>query len=139
MAHADLDALLNFLLSFARQMVSKHGEFHPFGASMNDQGQISAFAADTGSEFPESTEVIELLEGSFRQLARKGEIRASGICLDVRISAPEATKMVDAIQAKLEHKNGEAANVILPYRRGFLGRTKYGQISASQGTPQIFV
>jgi len=42
MAHPDLDQLLNAVLPFAQQMLSKHGEFFPFGASMTIDGEIIA-------------------------------------------------------------------------------------------------
>ncbi len=34
MAHPDLDELLNALLPFAQQMLTKRGEFFPFGTGM---------------------------------------------------------------------------------------------------------
>ena len=139
MAHTDLDALLNALLPFARQMLAKYGEFHPFGASMNHKGEVSITAAHTDQEHPASNELIELLEAGLRQAAEKGEIRAAGICLNVRVSPPGETKTVDAVHARLEHKSGQAANVFLPYRRGFLGSMKYGKLFAAKGTPLIFV
>ena len=71
MSRPDLDALLNALLPFAKQMLAKHGEFHPFGASMNNDGEISMTAGYTGDEHPEASEVIELLEQALRDAARR--------------------------------------------------------------------
>jgi hypothetical protein len=43
-------------------------------------------AADPGEDHPDSSELIELLyEGLMRQ-ASAGEIRAAGVCADVRVS-----------------------------------------------------
>jgi len=138
MARLDLDALLNALLAFAKQMLAKRGEFHPFGASTNNEGEVSIIAPSTSNDHPEASELIELLEEGLRSAAGNGQIRAAGICLDVRLTPPGQTRISDAIHAKLEHKNGETANVFLLYRRGLLGRIKYGELFATQAAPTIF-
>ena len=38
-ARPDLDALMSALLPFAQRMLSKHGEFYPFGAAIDREGQ----------------------------------------------------------------------------------------------------
>ena len=138
MSRADLDALLNALLPFAQEALSKHGEFYPFGASMNHAGEISASMAYDGDEHPSSQDVIALLRDAFRHLVAGSEIRAAGICYDVRVAPPGSEKKTDAIQAELEHQDGEALDVFLPYRKGFLGRLKYGDLFAGKGELTIF-
>ncbi|MEA2711218.1 MAG: hypothetical protein QOF78_3819 [Phycisphaerales bacterium] len=44
MANPDLDELLNALIPFAQQMLAEHGEFFPFGASMDAKGESSVRA-----------------------------------------------------------------------------------------------
>jgi hypothetical protein len=44
MAHLDLDQLLNTLIPFAQQMLSKYGELFPFGFAMTANGKIEAHA-----------------------------------------------------------------------------------------------
>jgi len=134
----DLNALLNALLPFAQRMLTEHGEFYPFGASMNQAGEISMEAINMSGRRTVSREVVGLLENEFRTAARSGEIRAIGICLEVRLVPPGKTVKTDAIKAVLEHIDGEAIDTFLPYTRGFLGKTKYGEIFASQATPRIF-
>jgi hypothetical protein len=140
MAHPDLEKLLNALLPFAQQMLQKHGEFYPFGASMQADGTISMIGAQVdGNEFPESAEVIALLEEGFRTGAKDGKIKALGMCTDVRVVVPGGSEKTDAIQANLEHSEAGAVSVFLPYKKGFLGKMSYGQIFASSASPRIFV
>jgi hypothetical protein len=80
----DLDAVLNALLPFAQQMLAKHGEFFPFGASMSAEGEVAAVAAEPG-EAMSAAAVIEMLEKGFRETATAGGIRAAGICYDARL------------------------------------------------------
>jgi len=129
---------MNMLVGFAQQMLGKQKSFIPFGASMSADGAITAVAGDVGKEHPEAQEMIDFLTTALKQLAAAGTIRASGICIDVRTIPPGQTEKTDAILARLEHKDGEAIDVYLPYRKPFLGKTKYGEIFAAQGTPQIF-
>ncbi|HEX7929494.1 MAG TPA: hypothetical protein VF470_01110, partial [Sphingomicrobium sp.] len=78
MAHPDLDSLWNSLFPFAQQMLAKRGAFYPFGASIKADGQMVMNAADTGSEHPEPTEMLELLIAGFRREAAAGSVRAAG-------------------------------------------------------------
>jgi hypothetical protein len=79
MAHPDLDTVLNALLPFAQQMLVRHGEFHPFGASMTVSGEVSLAAGITETEKAESMTVIEMLTSAFRQQATDGLIRATSV------------------------------------------------------------
>jgi hypothetical protein len=139
MAHPDLEELLNALIPFAQEMLAKHGEFYPFGAAIDANGQVVAQAAEPGEENPDSQEVIKMLVAGMRDQAKRGEIRAAGICYDARVVPPGKTEKTDAIACRLEHESGEALVTFVPYRKGFLGRYKYDELFASEGDQAIFV
>jgi hypothetical protein len=138
MAHPDLEELLNALIPFAQEMLSKHGEFYPFGASIDAKGEVTAQAAETGEENPDSQEVIAMLLAGMRAEAERGEIRAAGICYDSRVVPPGKTEKTDAIACRLEHRSGEAVQTFVPYRKGLLGRYKYDELFAAEGDQAIF-
>jgi hypothetical protein len=125
----ELDALLDPLLNFAQEMLRTKGEFLPFGATMTNEGQVSLTAADTGEERPESQVVIELLASGMRTQANAGHIRAAGICYDSRFT-PGGGEKTDAIAVSLEHRQGDAALVMLPYSKGRFSGLKFGQLVA---------
>jgi len=139
MAHPDLDNLLNRILPFGQQMLAKHGEFYPFGSTMKTSGEITAEAASDGKDHPASQTLIDLLTQAFRNEALAGQIRAAGICYDVRTIAPGQTEKTDAICVGLEHNTGQCVSVFLPYKKGWFGKIQYGQLFASARDPQIFV
>jgi hypothetical protein len=139
MAHPDLDELLNAVLPFAQQMLSKHGEFFPFGSAMSADGKVEAHAAYDGDEQPPSQQLIDLLTHGFRQQAAAGKIRAAAICYDVRTIPPGQSEKTDAICVSAEHQNGEAADVYLPYKKGWFGKISYGQIFAGARKREFFV
>ncbi|UCG46747.1 MAG: hypothetical protein JSU94_14730 [Phycisphaerales bacterium] len=139
MAHPDLDELLNALYGAAREMLAKHGEFFPFGACTDVNGEVALVGGHTGDERPPSQEVIDVITAGLKDRAGKGEIKAAGICFDASVIPPGESRKVDAICARLEHSNGESALVFLPYRKSWFGRTKYGRLFAKQGGHDIFV
>lgn len=67
-------------------------------------------------------------------LAEKRErIQAAAIVADV--STPEG----DAIRVELEHVEGHALAVLLPYSRKRFGRgVNYGELRAQAGRPQVW-
>lgn len=138
MAHPDLDQLLNTLLPFVQQTLAKYGEFIPFGLSMKIDGTIIANAACNGREHSLSQEIIDLMADGFCQSATSGEIRAAGICYDVRIVPPGQTKKTDAICVSLEHQSGNAVDIFIPYKKGWFGKVNYGELFATKRTPQFF-
>jgi len=138
MAREDLNSLLGAMFPFAQDMLDKYGEFYPFGATMTIAGEIKQTAAYTGDEHPSSQELIELLEGGFRALAAKKDVRAVGLCLDVRTIAPGQTQKTDAICARLRHSDSESADVFLPYQKNESGMISYGDLFATQGEQDIF-
>ncbi|MBC7782341.1 MAG: hypothetical protein H7144_00760 [Burkholderiales bacterium] len=129
---------MNTLIPFAQQMLAKNGEFYPFGASMGKEGELTHVGASTGSEHPASQELIKLLIAGFQRDAAEGNLRAAGICIDVRIVLPGAIEKSDAICVQLEHVNGEAIEIYVPYRKGWLGKIKYGELFASKGKSAFF-
>jgi len=111
----DLDGLLKVTLSFAQQMLAQAGEFYPFGDVVTVNGEPQLFAADPGQgEHPASGDVRALLLDGMRQA--RGKFRAIAVCFDVRL--PDS----DAIRVELEHQDGHAMAVMLPYKKKRLVR-----------------
>jgi hypothetical protein len=136
---AELDTFLDPLLGFAHDLLKKHGEFFPFGATIGSDGQMALSGADTGSERPPSKEVIDLLVGGMRAQAEAGTIRAAAICYDIRFR-PEGGEMSDAIALSLEHTAGDRALVVQPYSKGRFSAWKFAQLVAiAPPEPRIFI
>jgi hypothetical protein len=135
-ARQDYNALLELLMPFAEQMLAQNGEFFPFGASVNREGEVSACATYDGTETPASEEVIAMLVQGFRDEARNGKTRATGICYDGRIV--QEGKTVDAVIVSLEHVSGSATKTCVPYTKGIFGKYRFGELIAGVDEPKIF-
>ena len=130
---SDLDALLNAALPFAMEMLTKRGEFFPYGVVMSRDGEIAMIAGYTGTEKPPSTEVLDVLYEGLRTKAE--ENRGAAVVADVRLKAENT----DAIQIEVEHREGTALKVFLPYRkRVFGGKPEAGEMRAEPGERRIW-
>lgn len=131
-AQDDLDGLVNATLPFAQQMLERHGEFFPFAAGVTADGIVELFGADPGADDrPASTDVLDQLVGGLRE--RAGSLRAIALVADVR--AGES----DAVRVELEHCDGHAICVLLPYRKKRLRRgIDFGDLGASPGPHRIW-
>lgn len=79
----ELDDLLNATLPSAGEMLQRHGEVCPFGASISIDGEIEFFMGDTEhGEDPESQHVFNVLVDGFRE--RRDALSAIAIASDVR-------------------------------------------------------
>lgn len=131
-AQGDLDGLLNATLPFAEQMLAKNGEFYPFGASVTVAGGVAMAAGDPGQgEHPRSSDVLATLLEGFRD--KREALRAVALVADVRVDGG------DAVQVELEHRDGHALAVLLPYKKKRFGRgIEYGALQAGPAARQVW-
>jgi len=137
MAREDLDNLLSACIPFAKQMLEKHGEFFPFGATMSPTGEISLSAGYDDRPGIGAQEIAKLNLDGFR--AQSSEYKAVALCVDVRVDAPDGSGKTDAIRVTLEERGGEAVNVFMPYRKRMLRGITYGEIFGSVADHSVFV
>jgi hypothetical protein len=130
-AQADLDALLNAVLPFAEQTLSKYGEMFPFGAAVSSEGGLEMLASDPGSgELPKSEVVLRELYDGARASSRTR--RAFAFVADVRANG------TDAVRVELEHREGTALVVLVPYNQSRQKKVTLGQISGRMGQPNVW-
>ncbi len=131
-AQEDLDGLLNSALPFAQQMLKEQGGFFPYAVALNESGRQEMIGADPGQgDRPASQDVRAMLIESLRGL--RASLRASAVVSDVRSSD------TDAVRVELEHRDGHATAVFLPYTKQRLRRgVEYGEVVAGLASPQIW-
>jgi hypothetical protein len=139
MAHPDLQLLFDTVIPMAELLLSKHGEFYPFGATMSPSGQITNIGARTdGDDHPPSEPLIEAMTKAFQDHASKGQLRAAALCYDVRTIPPGETLKTDAVCCALEHCSGESVHVFVPYSKTSEGDVRYREIFATKRTALFF-
>jgi hypothetical protein len=136
-AKADCEAVMNSVLPFAKQMLTHHGEFIPFGGAMRPTGELVSVAGYGGQEHPKSTDVIRLIKDGFVDGAKKGDFKATALVYDVRITLPNTGEKSDAIAVSLNHQQGYSVVVLFPYKLDH-GRLTIGAALAQKGEADIF-
>lgn len=109
------EQLMNSTLPFAEQMLSKRGEFFPYGGTLQADGTIVSVAGYDGRERPPSQPIIDLLRHEFHAEAAKGRIIASALVYDVRTVPPGRSEKTDAIAVELDHRDNYSVVVYFPY------------------------
>ena len=132
----EIQQLLNYLLPYAEEMLSKDGEFYPYAAMMDAGGEVQAVSAASGAR-PDVGELLIALHAELREQAAGGAIRASGIAADVTLTDPDSGETTDAVQLELDHAEAEAVDVYVPYETDAEG-IKFGELVAAAGRTPIF-
>jgi hypothetical protein len=133
-AQADLDGLLNVALGFAQQQLAARGEFYPYAAAIGKDGQAEMIAVqpDPGDDRPNSADVAAACFGALADT--RNTIRAGAVVSDVRMSDGG-----EAIRVDLEHADGHALTVLLPYTMKRLTKNvEFGELRAQAGQRQIW-
>jgi len=115
----------------ARQQLEKHKEFYPYAVSVDAAGEHRMVAADLKVDFPRSADLIAALVDSLA--TQRNSLRGVAIVADVKVSGN------DAIRVTLEHVEGVALSVFVPYRHRRFGREpEYRDLQATDATPVIW-
>ncbi len=131
------EELLTVTVEFAKQMLTNHGEFIPYGGAIRPDGEIISIGGTNGDEHPESQEIIDLLKSSFISAASKGEYIATALVFDVKVIPPGQETKTDAIAVAIDHKQGLSVIVLHPYQI-VDGKVSYGEVFAYAGEGSIF-
>jgi len=113
-------------------MLDERGEFFPYAVGLDASNDVRMIAAEPDlGEAPPSEEVLALLIAGLR--TGRDRLRAVGIVVDVRLSNS------DAIRVELEHSEGPAMAVLLPYtKKRFRRGVEYGELSAGAAAPAVW-
>ena len=132
LAQADLDGLLNSLLPFARRNFEKLGEFFPVWSLRHDRRRSPSCSLPMRwQERPDSPSIISMLLTEAQN--KRGELRAVGICSDVRATGS------DAIKVDLEHSGRDGSRGAPPLHQDAFGRgIEYSALQAGVATNQIW-
>jgi hypothetical protein len=137
-ARDEMDTLLDALLKFARMMLDRRGEFYPCGASIDSHGGLSFAAGWDGNEQADSNDILKLVYDDLRARAARHEIRASAVCVGVRVQRTRDSEKSDAVQVAIEHAAADPVKVFLPYTKRRIGGIKYGELFAEVGERNVF-
>lgn len=125
-AQRDLDRVLDAGLRLAQAHLAEAAHFEPELVVVADDGRVLGLAADRAG-LGKHPEVDEVLASAVRQLRRvRSEVVATALVINTRLHK----ERTDAIEVRLEHRDGAAATILLPYKRATFGaRVDYGTLT----------
>lgn len=132
-AQSDLDGLLAAVLPLAEQTLGKHGELFPYAATVDNEGHEALVSADPSADedLPSSHDVLALLYEAAQNSAEA--LRAVSFVAAVRVAD------TDAIRVELEHAEGIAMTVVIPYVRDAASEAiTIGQPRATAGFARVW-
>jgi len=134
----DCEALMNAVLPFAKDMLSRYRKLLPFGGTMAVSGEVTHVPGWTENERALSADVVALLKGGFRDGAALGKYRATALVYEVRVVPPGSTVKQDAIAINLDHQEGYSVVVMFPYALSPTQELLVSAPFASPGAAAIF-
>ena len=137
MSREDFNQLLNALIPFAQKMLTQYGQFAPFAGGVGDSGEVELLGGYP-QESATAQQIHDALFVGLQQAAREGKYRATGLCADVRVRRGPDDPGSEAISVSLEHSDGTAVDVYLPYQRPSAGGFEYGELFGTAAEARIF-
>lgn len=115
----DIDECFGCILDLVEHLLGKSGEFFPVGATLESSGGSAnpfAIGDDDLGERPESSAVLERLYAV--AAGQRSSIVAAAFATAVRVADGQ-----DAVRVEVEHVDGPALEILIPYRRSRLRRS----------------
>jgi hypothetical protein len=128
---SDLDGLLDVVLQLATEQVGKQGGFVPFAAGVDDSGEVELIMSEEDLGDGDGERIADGVRDDVR--SRRDGFRAVAVAVDVRLPAQGR----DGVRVELEHREGVALSVVLPYSQA-AGAVEFGDLSAAAGTATIW-
>ena len=120
----------------ALQRLQSDGAFYPFALAVTTSGALEPVVAAPPADRPTSDAVIDILRADLH--ARRAAFRATCILVGGIAEVPGKAPQ-DAIQARLEHADGTAVNVYVPWARDAAGKIAVEDGYSDRAIPSIFV
>jgi hypothetical protein len=134
----DFETLVNRSVPFALEQIDKHGEFYPYATVITKDDKFEPAVAKPNTDRPTSQQVIDMLVEELRRRAAKGELRVVCIVVGGRLARDPGSAPSDVIQARLEHVDGTAVEVYVPWTRDKDKKVQPGEGFAGRGVPVVF-
>jgi hypothetical protein len=112
---AQLDKVTDTAIEFACQSIAKHGEFAPFGMSMDASGEVTMLFFYEG-ETSDSKTLIELGLVALRERAQQDGTHAVVLVYEGRTRRPDGSiEHPDVIMIRVDHRKCPAVTFLAPY------------------------
>src|SRR4051794_35909236 len=134
----ECEALMSSVLPVAERMLLEHRAVRPFGSTLFADGRIAQVGGWGAGAEPVTAELLAEFEHSFRDGARRGELKATALLEPVTIVPPGKSEPESAVSVRLDHRDAYSVVVTFPYRFSLTGELEIDEPFAVNGEYGIF-
>jgi hypothetical protein len=134
-AQQDADTLLSTVLELAGERLVKDGGFYPFGAAYTADGALVLLDGDPDlGDQPSTDDVLCSLHVGTEQ--RRDEYRSVALAADVMDTDTGRERV--GVRVEIEHREGTALVLLVPYTRGPGGQLAYGEMEGALNARRVW-
>ena len=134
----ECEALMSSVLPSAEKALTEHRALGPSGSTLSVADQIVQVGAfERGSDSSRATRIADF-QDSFRDGARRGELKASLLIYTEPCVRPGASQPQDAVCVHLDHRDAYSVVVTFPYHFTAGGELVIEEPFAIEGEHKIF-
>lgn len=127
-AKTEMDKVLTAAVTFAKSMLEEQGAFYPYAVKLTEGGDTEMVTVPSGSDDAMAT----LLGGLAGQ---RFELRVGAVVAAVHLESIAS----DAVRVDIEHRDGAALTLVLPYTRKKLRKKiDWGEMQSMVVEPRIW-
>ena len=121
--------MLAAAVTFAQTMLEGQGAFYPYAVALNDAGETEMATVPAGADDALQTLVAGLA-------SQRAGMRAGAVVAAVHLESIQS----DAVRVDIEHREGAALTLVLPYSRKKLRKKKidWGDMQSMVVNPRIW-
>ena len=134
----ECEELMSSVLPFAEQMLTERRALVPFGSTLSAAGQIAQVGGGASNEGVDDATLIAEFEDSYRDGARRGELKATALVYSVAGAALGSQPAQSAVAVRLDHRDEYSIVVTFPYRFTEAGELVIEEPYAAEGAHKIF-
>jgi hypothetical protein len=134
-AQTQLDRLLASAIPLAQSHLAHAHEFDPFAIFLREDDRVLEISLDLAG-LGRHPETVQVRDAALAQLVR---LRDQARCTAITSNTHLRKERTDAIEIALEHAEGAAVTVLLPYKRAKFGSAvDYGTLRAFAGIHEVW-
>ena len=117
-----LEGLLDFLVTMAKDMLEKFGEFDPVGMVLIEDGKVimldtTFWQKDGSAKGLSGNQLLRKIEDGIREIRSKKRLDCAIIFYDATLRSQDGSdEPMDALLGRLEERHGVACQVIIEYK-----------------------
>ena len=131
-----MEAISAPLFDLSKRFLKGQADFLPHAAVMTAAGKLELVGAQGERDRTTAAEVLPLLHGGLRAMAKQKPLDAIGIAESVSI-APAGQARTQAIKVLFEHRRGLTVALYVPYSKKFLRGFVYQNMMSSLAEPEV--